>query len=76
LTHPEFLHWWITARVRKREAEIYYTDQTLGIGPIRVEFKSRTVLRRPERIEVTERGAVPEIPAFLAFEPRPDGAVA
>jgi len=51
--YPEFLHWWITARVGKREADGYCTDQVLGIGPIRVEFKSKTVLRRPERIDVS-----------------------
>jgi coenzyme Q-binding protein COQ10 len=51
--YPEFLHWWITVRVRKREAEVYYTDQVLGIGPVRIGFESRTVLRRPEGIDVT-----------------------
>jgi coenzyme Q-binding protein COQ10 len=51
--YPEFLRWWMAARVRKREAEVYYTDQVLGLGPIRVEFESRTVLCRPERIDVT-----------------------
>ena len=55
--YPEFLHWWITARVRKREAEVYCTHQVLGIGPIRIEFESRTVLRRPERIDVTSNGS-------------------
>lgn len=72
--YPEFLHWWITARVRKREDEIYYTDQILGIGPIRVEFESRTVLCRPERIEVTSNE--PPFRKFQLswlFEPRPDG---
>ena len=51
--YPEFLRWWITARVRKREGEVYYTDQVLGLGPIRVRFGSKTELRRPERIDVT-----------------------
>jgi coenzyme Q-binding protein COQ10 len=51
--YPEFLHGWISARVRKREAEFYDTDQVLGIGPIRADFQSRTVLLRPERIDVT-----------------------
>lgn len=50
--YPEFLRWWITARVRKRDAEVYYTEQVLGLGPIRIEFETRTVLRRPERIDV------------------------
>ena len=51
--YPEFLRWWIAARVRERQAEVYYTDQVLGLGPIRVRFGSKTALRRPERIDVT-----------------------
>jgi coenzyme Q-binding protein COQ10 len=73
--YPEFLHWWISARVRKkREAEVYYTDQVLGIGPIRVEFESRTILRRPERIEVTANE--PPFRKFKLswlFDSRPEG---
>jgi coenzyme Q-binding protein COQ10 len=72
--YPEFLHWWITARVRKREAEVYYTDQVLGLGPIRVEFETRTVLRRPERIDVTSNQ--PPFRKFKLswlFESRPAG---
>lgn len=51
--YPEFLRGWVAARVRRREADVYYTDQTLGFGPIRVQFGSKTVLHRPERIDVT-----------------------
>ncbi|MGB8400421.1 MAG: type II toxin-antitoxin system RatA family toxin [Bradyrhizobium sp.] len=61
--YPEFLRWWVAARVRKREAEVYYTDQVLGLGPIRLEFESRTVLCRPERIDVTSNG-----PPFRKFK--------
>lgn len=51
--YPQFLPWWIEAKVRKREGDVYYTDQIVGFGPIRERFGSRTVLRRPERIDVT-----------------------
>ena len=71
--YPEFLQWWIMARVRKREAEVYYTDQVLGLGPIRVRFDSKTVLRRPERIDVTSNE--PPFRRFKLsriFEPGPD----
>ena len=51
--YPDFLHGWITARVVKRESNICYVDQVLRIGLIRVQFSSRAVLRRPERIDVT-----------------------
>jgi coenzyme Q-binding protein COQ10 len=53
--YPEYLPWWMAARIRRREANTYFTDQVLGLGPIRVSFASRTVLQRPTRIEVTSR---------------------
>jgi len=51
--YPEFLPWWIAARVLRREAKVYYTDQILGLGPLRVRFVSKAVLQRPRRIDVT-----------------------
>lgn len=51
--YPEFLPWWIEARIRKREGNVYYTDQVVGFGPVRERFGSKTVLERPERIDVT-----------------------
>jgi coenzyme Q-binding protein COQ10 len=55
--YPEFLRWWIAARIRKREANVYYTDQVLGLGPIRLRFGSKTTLDRPKRIEVASEDA-------------------
>jgi coenzyme Q-binding protein COQ10 len=51
--YPRFLPWWIAARVKTREGNVYYTDQDLAFGPIRVRFGSKTSLQRPERIDVT-----------------------
>ncbi len=51
--YPEFLPWWLEARIRERDGDVYYTDQVVGFGPIRERFGSRTTLKRPERIEVT-----------------------
>src|SRR5208283_5253618 len=43
----------------KREANVYCTDQVLGLGPVRVRFGSRTVLQTvlqpPTRIDVTSK---------------------
>lgn len=55
--YPEFLRWWISARVWKREGDVYYTDQVLGLGPIRLRFASKTILHRPTRIDVTADGS-------------------
>jgi len=51
--YPDFLKWWISAHIRKRESNVWYVDQVMGVGPIRVQFESKAVLRRPKRIDVT-----------------------
>ncbi|HTT41337.1 MAG TPA: type II toxin-antitoxin system RatA family toxin [Burkholderiales bacterium] len=51
--YPEFLPGWISARIVKREADVLYVEQVLGIGPVRLRFGSRTMLHRPDRIAVT-----------------------
>jgi coenzyme Q-binding protein COQ10 len=51
--YPQFLPAWKSARIVKREANVLDVEQILGIGPVRLSFGSRTVLQRPERIEVT-----------------------
>lgn len=72
--YPEFLPSWSAARITKREADAYWTDQMIGLGPLRARFGSKTTLSRPERIDVISS----EAPFRLfrlswTFEPRPDG---
>jgi coenzyme Q-binding protein COQ10 len=55
--YPEFLSEWISARVVRREPDICYVNQVVGLGLFRLQFTSRAVLRRPERIEVTSTQA-------------------
>jgi coenzyme Q-binding protein COQ10 len=61
--YPEFLRGWIAARILRRHENVYLTDQTLGLGPFRFRFVSRTTLLRPRRIDVTAEG-----PSFRRFE--------
>ncbi len=56
--YPEFLPWWIASRIRRREGNIYYSDQVVGFGVFRERFGSKTVLQRPERIEVTSTDGI------------------
>ena len=51
--YPDFLPWWISASIKKREANIWYAEQVLGRGPVRVQFASKALLHRPERIDIT-----------------------
>jgi coenzyme Q-binding protein COQ10 len=51
--YPEFLKWWLSARIQKRESNICYVEQVLGFGPVRLQFASQAVLNHPQRIDVT-----------------------
>lgn len=55
--YPDFLPWWISARIQRRESNICYVDQVLGLGPIRLQFASKAALHRPEHIDVTSTDA-------------------
>lgn len=71
--YPDFLPWWIAARVRKRKGNVYYTDQIVGFGVVRQRFASKTVLRRPERIDVTSTDRLfRRFHLTWLFDPLPD----
>jgi len=55
--YPEYVPGWIAVRVRGRHARGYCTDQILGLGPLRLQFKSETLLVPPRRIEVSSNDA-------------------
>jgi len=58
-SYPEFLPMWRYARVYRREGDIYYTEQQVGIGPLMSQrFRSRTKLARPTDIEVTSDDSI------------------
>lgn len=51
-TYPAFVPMWQQARILSGGEDHYRTQQTLGIGPARLEFASETFLERPGRIVV------------------------
>lgn len=55
--YPEFMTGWISARLLRRECNVCYVDQVVGLGPVRLQFTSKAVLHRPERIDVTSAEA-------------------
>ncbi len=70
--YPEFLPWWVAAKVRKRDGDVYYTDQVIGFGMFRERFSSKTVLERPERIDVTsDAGPFRRLKIQWTFHPTP-----
>ena len=72
--YPEFLPWWQSVKIRQRDDTVYYTDQVVGFGPIRQRFFSKTVLRRPEEIEVSSAdGEFEAFQLIWRFETKPQG---
>ncbi len=70
--YPDFVPWWVAARVWKREGNIYYTDQVIRFALVRKRFRSKTILQRPERIDVTSTdGPVRNLHLTWLFDPRP-----
>jgi coenzyme Q-binding protein COQ10 len=51
--YPDFLPWWLSVSIRQRQLDICDVEQVLGRGPVRVQFASRAVLARPERLDIT-----------------------
>lgn len=74
--YPEFLPWWVAARVVVREAHAYETDQVIRFGVIRERFSSRTVLEPHRRISVgATSGSWRRLAFDWSFEVLPDHGV-
>jgi coenzyme Q-binding protein COQ10 len=56
--YPEFLPWWISARVLEQDAGHLRVEQELGLGPARLRFRSDATLERPRRIDVGSTDAM------------------
>ena len=55
--YPQYLTGWVSARIQKRESNLYYVEQVVGFGPLHLQFASIAALYRPERIDVTSTDA-------------------
>lgn len=53
--YPDFLPLWHEARTRcdERDQSLYFTEQTLQLGPVRKTFRTETRMQRPGHIRVT-----------------------
>ncbi len=51
--YPEFIDWFVSARIRRRDGNIQYVEQVVRYAGLRVAFASRTVLDPPRHITVT-----------------------
>ncbi len=51
--YPQFLRWWVSAQIVRREAQVLHVEQVLGTGPAQLKFASTALLQRPERLDVS-----------------------
>ncbi len=52
--YPDFVPFWVAVNVWKRQDNVYYTRQVLGLTLfLQQEFQSRTTLNRPEHINIS-----------------------
>ena len=51
--YPEFVDWFVSARIRRRDGNVEYVDQVVRHAGLRVAFATRAVLDSPHHITVT-----------------------
>src|ERR1700691_2554749 len=72
--YPDFLPWWISASISRREANTCYVEQVVGRGRVRMRVASKWVLRRPERLDITSPDAsFEQFNLALLVVPSPSG---
>ena len=71
-SYPEYVPGWISAHVHRRDGNEYWTDQVVGLGPLRIRFETRAILQPPKRIDVTSSDfPFRRFRLSWLFEPRP-----
>jgi coenzyme Q-binding protein COQ10 len=73
-SYPTFLPFWHDAKIYRRVGHVYYTRQEIGIGPVRENFRSKTVLQPPMQIDiVSSEQMFKEFAIYWKFHSAPDG---
>jgi len=73
--YPEFMPWVVESRVRERHNQTLVVDMTIAAGPLRKEFSTTGVLRRPNWIGVTSRDPIfDRFKQEWTFTPASEGA--
>ena len=68
--YPEYLSFWQDAKIYRRDKDVYYTTQKIGIGPVREAFHTKTDLTPPDKIRVTSTDELfQEFNILWVFEP-------
>ncbi len=51
--YPQFIDWFVSARVRRRDGNVQYVDQVVRYAGMEVAFATRAVLEPPHHVAVT-----------------------
>lgn len=74
--YPDFLPEYRASRIRRREGDTVYVDQTVGLDGFELAFQSVTTLERPGRIIIRSRGHLfRQLQIEWRFDPVPGGCL-
>lgn len=77
--YPEFLPLWHNVSVQRSQGgnqrDLYYTEQTLQLGPLQKSFRTETLLERPSSIHITSKDPLfNHFSIHWVFKPQSEGA--
>ncbi len=76
-SYPSFLRGWHSARVVSRTATSIVAEQSLGLGPVTLSFRTLATLVRPRTIDITSSDpAFSRFTLHWAFAPEAGGTTA
>lgn len=72
--YPEFLEWFVAARIRQHDGNVLAVDQIVRFKGLRTRFSTRAMLDRPRRIAITtEDSPFKRFDQTWTFTPAPRG---
>ena len=73
-SYKDYLPGWLNANILKREGNVAYVEQELGMGKFRTHFISKAIFRRPESIDIlSSNGLFKQLNVHWGFQPSGDG---
>lgn len=72
--YPDFLPWFVSARVSRHEGNMVWVDMVIGTSFIQRHFTSKATLERPHRIDVVNQDDLFDLyQQSWTFQPGKDG---
>lgn len=72
--YPEFLEWFVAARISRRDGNLLEVDQVVRFNRLRERFTTQAQLDAPRRIHITSKDpSFKRFDQLWTFSPMPDG---